>query len=441
MVLVYCTKVTSRLKYTLNLIFGTLLGVEWDLTISPEVFSGFEGAKVNYSKASLSGKEVLINPSGFIEKRGVQPFEPVLVRKGELPCLFPCKGTDDDFGFDLFAASFYLVSRYEEYLPHEKDRHGRFQAEESFAFRHGFLEVPVVNHYAIMLQKALQEKFPGLVFPARNYSFVPTYDIDIAYAYRGRGFFRGAGAAMRSLLQLNFSAIRERLQVLSGKAADPFDTYDLQLAWHRKYGLRAFYFFLCAEYGLFDRNISVFSTVFQNLVKKISDYAYTGIHPSYASGEDLEKLSTEVARLSKILNREVHFSRQHFLKMRMPETYRNLIRSNIDHDFTMGYASQTGFRASIASPFFFYDLGREEATSLKIFPFAVMDGTLKDYLNLEPGQAIQRIAKLVEAVRAVDGTFISLWHNEPLCECGKWEGWRHVYEQLLEMAAKPPLHS
>jgi len=436
MVLVFCPKVTSRLKYTLNLIFDTLLGVEWDLTISPEVFSGFEGARVNYSKAPLSGKEVLVIPSGFLEKRGVQPFEPGLLRKGELPCLFPSKGAADDFGFDLFAASFYLISRYEEYLPHKKDRHGRFQAEDSFAFKHGFLEVPVVNHYAIMLQKALLQKFPELVFPVREYSFVPTYDIDIAYAYRGRGFFRGVGACLRSLFKLDFTALRERLQVLTQKAADPFDTYDLQLSWHRKYGLRAFYFFLCAEYGPFDRNISVFSTVFQNLVKKISDYAFTGIHPSYASGEDPEKLSTEVGRLSKILNREIHFSRQHYLRMQMPATYRNLIRNNIDHDFSMGYASQPGFRASIVSPFFFYDLGREEATSLKVFPFAVMDSTLKDYLGLEPEQVSERIAKLVEAVRAVDGTFMSLWHNEPLCECGKWKGWRDVYEQLLETAAK-----
>ncbi len=441
MVLVYSQRVTNRLKYTLDLFFDTLLGVKWELTSIPEVFSGYEGARVNYGKEPLSGNEVQVIPSGFLEKRGLQAFEPGLVQKEGLPCLFPAAGPEGDLGFDVFAAAFYLVSRYEEYLPHQKDHHGRFQARQSYAFRNGFLEMPVVNHYALWLKKSLREKFPGLVFPQKKYSFVPTYDIDIAYAYRGRGFFRGLGASLRSALQLNFSAIGERLQVLSAKTPDPFDTYDLQLAWHRKYGLRAFYFFLCAEYGPFDRNIAVFSTVFQNLVKKISDYAYTGIHPSYASGENPEKLSAEVDRLSKILNREIRFSRQHYLKMEMPGTYRNLIRHNIDHDFTMGYASQTGFRASVASPFFFYDLEREEASSLKVFPFAVMDGTLKDYLGLEPEQALQRIARLVKAVREVDGTFISLWHNESLGDCGKWKGWRIVYEKLLEMAAEKTLRS
>jgi hypothetical protein len=339
----------------------------------------------------------------------------------------------------LLAAAFYLVSRYEEYLPVEKDQHGRFMAEKSFAFSNGFLETPLVNHYALLLKDALQKKFPGLIFPGQEYTFFPTYDVDVAYAYLGRGFIRGTGAAIRSAFQFDGKALKERMDVVFGKKKDPFDTFDMQLEWHQKFNLKAFYFFLCGDYGPFDKNISVFSTVFQNLVKKISDYSYTGIHPSYASNESPSRLAAEVSGLSKILNREIHFSRQHYLKMDLPETYRNLIRNNIDHDFSMGYASQPGFRASIASPFFFYDLVREEQTILKVFPFAVMDGTLKDYLGFSPREALEKLKKLVNTVREVNGTFISLWHNESLCECQRWKGWLFVYEQLLEIAAPKPL--
>jgi hypothetical protein len=438
MILVYCPKISSRLKYTLGLVFETILGVEWEHTSHADVFSGYEGARVNYSHSTLSEREVLIFPEGFLEKRGVQPIEPGIAWKDDLPCLFPRVDQAGDFGFDLFAASFYLVSRFEEYLPAAKDQHKRFMAENSFAYKNGFLELPVVNHYANKLKEALLHKFPALFFPENKYSFFPTYDIDVAYAFRGRGFFRGMGASLRSALQLKFSAIKERLQVLSGRRSDPFDTYDLQLMWHKKHHLKAFYFFLCGEYGPFDRNIAVFSSVFQSLVKKMGDYAYIGIHPSYGSGENPERLSTEVARLSKILNREIRFSRQHFLKMDMPGTYRNLIRNNIDHDFSMGYATQPGFRASVAGPFYFYDLGREEITSLKVFPFAVMDGTLRDYLGLSPEEAVKRIEKLIDAVKKVNGTFMSLWHNDSLCECQRWEGWRFVYEQLLQLATNKP---
>ena len=435
MILVYCPKITSRVKYVLGLLLETLLGVEWELTTNASVFGGFQGARLNYSRTPLSDQEVFISSSGFLEKRGVQPFVPEVEWKQGLPLIFPAGDPNCQMGFDLMAAVFYLVSRYEEYLPVERDSHGRFLAEKSFAFKHGFLEIPVVDHYALALKKMLKQRFPELTFPAREYVFFPTYDVDVAYAYQGRGFLRGLGATFRSVILLDFKGLRERMDVLLGKKKDPFDTYDLQLDWHNKFQLKAFYFFLCGEYGPFDKNISPFSTTFQNLVKKISDYSYTGIHPSYGSHESPGRLSAEVSRLSGILNREIHFSRQHYLKMELPDTYRNLIRNNIDHDFTMGYATQAGFRASISSPFFFYDLGREEQTALKVFPFAIMDGTLKDYLDLSPVEAIQKLEKLVKAVREVEGTFISLWHNESLCECHRWQGWRTVYEQLLGMAS------
>ena len=439
MVLVYCHKVTSRIKYALGLLLETLLGVEWELTTQSAVFKGFEGPKLNYSREPLSEDEVYISASGFLEKRGVQPFVPGLSWKEGLPQLFSGDDPRCHFGFDLPAAAFYLVSRYEEYLAVEKDQHGRFMAEKSFAFKHGFLETPVVNHYALMLRDRLKKSFPGLAFPVQEYGFTPTYDVDVAYAFLGRGFLRGLGGALRSMTELDVKALKQRLDVVLGKKRDPFDTYDLQLEWHRKYKLKAFYFFLCGEYGPFDKNISFFSTIFQNLVKKVSDYAYTGIHPSYGSHEDPERLSAEGSRLSGILNREIHFSRQHYLKMEVPATYRSLIRNNIDHDFTMGYPSQPGFRASVASPYFFYDLEREEQTILKVFPFAVMDGTLRDYLGLTPEEAIARLEKLVKAVREVNGSFFSLWHNESLCECNRWKGWRRVYEHLLEVATPKPV--
>jgi len=435
MILVYCPKITNRLKYALGSIFDSLLGQEWDLTINADVFAGFQGAKINYSLKPVSDKEIFIRQSKFLEKRGFQPIEPSIKWKGKIPLLFANQEAGCHLGFDVFAAVFFLLSRYEEYAPGNTDNHQRFKAENSFAFKNGFLEIPVVNHYALLLREKLLSEFPALNIKTGEYSFVPTYDIDVAYAYKGRGFLRTVGASLAAAVKFNFNDLKQRYKVLSGQISDPFDTYDLQLNWHKKYRLKAFYFFLCGDYGPWDKNIQATSTTFNKLVKKISDYAYTGIHPSYVSNGDALRLASEVARLSKVLNREIRFSRQHFLKMKLPETYRNLIQNNIDHDFTMGYASQPGFRASIASPFYFYDLPREEITHLKILPFAVMDGTLRDYLGLTPQEANQRIAKLINETKMVNGTFMSLWHNDSLSEYGNWQGWRTVYENLLQEAA------
>jgi hypothetical protein len=78
----------------------------------------------------------------------------------------------------------------------------------------------------------------------------------------------------------------------------------------------------------------------------------------------------------------------------------------------------------------------EEETKLRIHPFAVMDGTLRDYMMLSAEEAVVEIKKLIKEVKAVNGTFISLWHNESLSNQLRWTGWQKVYEELLTAAVE-----
>jgi hypothetical protein len=205
----------------------------------------------------------------------------------------------------------------------------------------------------------------------------------------------------------------------------------------RRYGYRCIYFTLLADYGENDKNVPPDSRRLRSLIKYLADYAEVGIHPSYGSNRQPEKLRRELATLSRILKlkRDVTRSRQHFLVLRLPDTYRRLIELDITDDYTMGYARQPGFRAGLCTPFYFYDLDMERPTTLRVHPFAVMDATLKYYLRLQPGRAMEWIAPLVDAVRGVQGDFVSIWHNESLSENRIWQGWRAVYEQMVAYAA------
>jgi hypothetical protein len=120
--------------------------------------------------------------------------------------------------------------------------------------------------------------------------------------------------------------------------------------------------------------------------------------------------------------------------LNFPATYRNLINLDIADDYSMGYASQIGFRAGIADTFPFYDLDSDTATHLQIHPFAVMDGTLADYLQIHVDEALQKIKPLIDETKAVKGTFMSIWHNVSLSNQGKWKDWRNVYEEMIQYA-------
>jgi hypothetical protein len=150
--------------------------------------------------------------------------------------------------------------------------------------------------------------------------------------------------------------------------------------------------------------------------------------------KDEALLKKEKERLETITNTPMEKSRQHYLRFSLPETYQNLIDLEINEDYSMGYASHVGFRASTCTPFYFYDLDFEIQTPLKIIPFALMDTTLNDYMELTPRQSLGKIRELKNEVKAVNGTFVTLFHNESSSNYLRWKGWSKVYESMLKIA-------
>lgn len=433
MLLIYTHKITHRNKYIFNLIFKDYLNIDFALTDNVEEFKNYTSPKLSYTINPVSD-ELFFTSRNLLFESGITE-QNISIFEYNNEKVFFATGKASALPFDVFAASFFLVSRYEEYLPHIRDEHDRFDAKDSLAFQNNFLHKPVVNIWALWIKNALKNKYPQLQFPERKYQFVSTIDIDNAYAYREKGFTRSIGGYLKALSKFDINEIKQRTKVLLGLEKDPYDTYDFQLEILRKHKFKSVYFFLLGDYGVNDKNLPIESKKFQSLIKMLGDYADVGIHPSYGSNKSKEQLKKEVGRLSKVLHREVTKSRQHFLKLTLPETYRNLIDLDIKDDYTMGFASQVGFRASISTPFNFYDLDMELETKLKIHPFAIMEGTLKYYMKVKPEDAMKKIKPLIDEVKAVNGDFMSLWHNDTLNNQNLWVGWQKVYEEMVEYAS------
>lgn len=431
--LVFSEKPAPRLIYILKLFFGSLVGVTFKLTHDEKEFVTYEGPRLSYCDAPF-GDEIFIFASRLLFDKGIEDQQINVFEWQGVPVFF---GTHPKYQvpYDPLAASFYLVSRYEEYLPHIKDKHLRFSPTQSLAFQKGFLDKPLVNIWALQIQALLKNRYPELIFKSHQYKFISTIDVDSAFAYHEKGLMRHFGAFALNLFEFNFKKIGERLSVLFGLEKDPYDTYEYLLELKKKYNLKQVYFFLVGNYGEFDKNVSIESSIrFQSLIKSIADYADVAVHPSYASNDDPEEMRKEIRRLNKILKREVNKSRQHYLKVIFPTTYRCLIENDIKEDYSLGYASEIGFRASICKPFMFYDLDLDTETKLLLIPFMLMDNTLKDYMKLTPEEAIEKSKQLINEVKKVNGTFVTLWHNHSVNDKGDWKGWRNVYESIIEAA-------
>lgn len=432
--LVFSPVVRARTTYIFKLIINDLLGIDFDFVSDENVFLNHDGPRLNYSDLLFEGALQIV-PAGLLEEKGINSHKIGYVDFQDHKTPFAVYNKLSALPFDLFSAAFHLVSRYEEYLPYIRDEHGRFSSGSSIAAQKEFLHIPVVNRWAIALGQLLVKQFPELTVTGTSYNYLPTIDVDAAWAYKNKGLIRTLGGFLKGLAARDLADVKRRFQVMTGMANDPFDTFLFIKELHQAYGLRPHFFILFAEYGLNDKNIPVNNANFQVLVKSIADYADVGIHPSYASNKNPVLLSSEISRLSSVLHMDINSSRQHFLKLSLPETYRNLLDNDITDDYTMGYAACPGFRAGICSTFKWFDLESEVATNLNIHPFAIMDGTLRDYMKIEAEEALAHIRPLVDEVRNVGGTFISLWHNESLSGEKRWNGWVDVYKDLLHYAS------
>ncbi|MGN6297891.1 MAG: polysaccharide deacetylase family protein [Ginsengibacter sp.] len=425
MLLIYLTTNASRCSYVLDLIFKEELGLAFKTCADIHEFKQFSGEKVNYSDERI-GDEFFIKCNSILFETGIKKQEVKVAIAENEKILFPC--VEDDLGFDIFSSVFFMVSRYEEYLPFEGDKFGRFRHQDSLAFQNEFLQKPAVNIWIEIFKNKLARKFPTLQFAKKKFSCIVTYDIDVAYKYKGRSFGRNVGSTLKDVFFIRIKNLFQRFQTLLLSKNDPWDVYDYlqQLLYQNQ--LPSVFFFLLADKSSFDRNLNHENAVVKNLVKKIQSFTQLGIHPSFFTSEQQEKMVIEKERLENISISKISKSRQHFLKFNLPGTFNSLLSAGIVEDYSMGFAGMPGFRAGTCTPFYFYDLESDIATSLKMMPVICMDATFVYYVQKSPEKSLVDMLRLMKEVEKVKGIFIPIFHNDIIVE---FISWKKVHEQLI----------
>ncbi len=428
MILIFSHITSPRLQYICQFIFKELLGQDIVITIDSEEFNNHEGAKINYSNIEMTGFTIQNHSLLFETEIKEQAIECFAIN--DYKAFF--KIIKSDFAFDLFAATFYLISRYEEYLPHKKDIYGRYAYENSLAFKENFLTLPLINIWVNDLANLLRKRYPASKFQIPPFNFLPTYDIDMAYSYKHKGFLRNIGGFLRS-------PSLERIKVLLGSKKDPFDSYEYLDGLHQKYNLHPLYFFLAAEKDdTYDKNISPHKDAMWKLVKHHAIKYTVGLHPSWQSGDDFSLLKKEKEQLEAMAGKAassgqdgIKKSRQHYIRFNLPEGYRKLTEAGITDDHSMGYGSINGFRASVASDFYWYDLEKEEQTALRVHPFCFMEANSFYEQKLSPQESYNELMHYYLQCKGVNGTLITVFHNNFLGTGKVFAGWKATYERFI----------
>lgn len=429
MLLLYAENITPRLRYITHFFSEQLFEHAISLTVNIDEFRRSELPKLNYSPREISEDEFYLKNTPLLFQTGITQQQVECFEINFHKAFFETQG---DLPFDVFAAAFYLITRYEEYLPFEKDEYGRYAHTNALAFRENFLHLPIVNIWLDELKKALKQKFPNLIFKPRQFNCIVSYDIDVAYSFLHKGPLRNAAGFIRSFAKGQWSSMKTRINVLLRKENDPYDCYEWLDALHLYCRLKPYYFFLVAKNtGKYDKNISTSRRAFHKLVEYYAANYKVGLHPSWQSGDDPVLLKEELEWLEAVAGKKVSYSRQHFIRFTFPDTFRQLLKAGIKKDFSLGYGSINGFRASVCSSFYWYDLENENQTDLRLFPFCFMDANSFFEQKHSPQQAYQQLIAYYEMVKRLNGMFISIWHNNILGSDKQFKGWPEMFDLFM----------
>lgn len=433
MLTLYTPTHSPRLAYAAQLLFEQLLGWPVTCTTDFDVWRNAPSPRGYYHTAPPppdAPTHLHLGAHGILHETDIRRKALAWHLHEGLPV---CFGVHADLPYDPLAMTFYFATRYEEYLDAPRDAHDRYPAAASDLYQ--YLHRPLLHEVAQQVGRAFQECFPTLTYQLPPFQYQATYDIDYAWAYLHKGAPRAAGGMLRDATAGHWRPALQRLGVWLGRTADPYHTFSLLDRLHAAHDITPLYFWLVGRYGPHDKNTSLRKPAFQALIRSLAANVGTGWHPSYASYDaPLATLAAEKSALESVIERPITQSRQHYLRLKLPDTYRRLAAIGVTDEYSMGYAEAIGFRAGLAIPFHWYDLAADAPTTLRVHPFAVMDVTLKDYLQLSPEAARQRIDALMQSLKRHGGTFTSLWHNNSLSEQDGWEGWRDVYAHLLQQA-------
>lgn len=392
----------------MNFVFSQYFDIAFQLTENLEIDKDPEHFYINYSTVPKVGFYHIFQHSLLLEETIYQ--QNITISKEEnLPVFFQTTEDAFDLKFDIFSCIFYLISRYEEYLPHDKDIHGRYLSKNSILSNESFNFAPIVEYWLQDFKNKLYKQKNTLIFKPHTFQYIPTFDIDNAYQILGRNWLNKPPNIFKS------STIKTLIHIQQ----DSYDIFEKLFNEIQQYKFQPIFFCLLSDTDKRDSNVSPKSKQLKQLIKKIVQKHTVGIHSSYHSLSQ-NIIAEELHYLESIINKEVFIVRQHFLKISFPNYFRKLIDVGIEKDYSLIYPDVSGFRAGCSKAFYFFDVEQNQETNLLLQPSCIMDATFEYYQRVESSIINLNFSHIFSQLKEINGTLVPIFHNDLLAKEMYW---------------------
>ena len=416
---------TMERKYIIDIIFGEFLGLKYQLE---------RGGENNYHIDLNNGNTLIIEDNFFnkfpvdleyLQEKNIPDkiefIDNEFLPEKNLPLIYGSeklikKSKSIICGIDIFASSFFMLTRWEEYINKTRDNHNRFPAYESAAGKFDFLNRPVVNEYTEFLYTMLKHLGLAEKRMNRKFSVKLTHDVDVLRRYKSTlsVFRETAGDILKRKVPVTgLNKLIEFAKIKTGISKDPFDTFDYLMTLSEKYNQKSYFFFMAGGETKHDNNYKIDDLLTKKIIKNIKERGHQiGFHPSYNTYNDAKQFKRELEALKQTTNQDIKFGRQHFLRFEVPTTWQQWEDCGLEWDSTLSYADKEGFRCGTCYTFSVFNILTRKKLKLKEKPLIVMEGSFITYQpNINSEKMLNNINELISKTKKYKGEFVFLWHN------------------------------
>ncbi|MFD2284901.1 hypothetical protein GJU39_11600 [Pedobacter petrophilus] len=415
--IVFSAILTPRIKYIFNFIFRDILKAEVEFTGNSQFFLESKQAKISYGDVPL-GNELFFKSSALLFSNKLEETKIKITSFGEYQVPFPVQNSL--LPFDVFAASFFIVSRYEEYL-HQQKTQEDFKASKSYQYKWKILDRPIIDEWALILRNIILTKYPQFKFYEKNFAQQPTVNFDVP-AQIPTGFTNKAKFFFNTIVSKENNFISAGFDRLTGLDINIEQVLQGVATYFNLKKISPVYFVGFPEIP--DDYIGITG------ISKILTAAPVGLlRPCASDKQKISHVKAGLSKLKKILPEQVNLNSQQLEVLKFPLCYLNLLNSAITSDYSMGYAETPGFRAGTCTAFSWYDLQLEKVTPLSVKSYCFTDSALEP-LNIQDINEL--IAHFIDSVKVVKGTLVSSWKLRTLSTHLKYKKLNTAFKQMLE---------
>jgi len=386
-----------------------------------------------------------VNPSESVcipDRSYVQPGGKIIKISRNLFIVKGTEGKDSRFAcnYDLFWNTFVFLSRLEEYQSEI-----RGNKIKSYSFNHPLedksaFDIPVVNFYFNELEKIIKKNFPNLTFGQKQKPIIE-YSHDVDYIRKTlqlrfkQTAFNGFNALKSFFIPSSF--VRQMNKTLSFFISNPscwcFDYWE---ELEKRADIRSVFYVYAKtnkrdlKSWLIDPSYDIPANV--KLQKKLRHLIHerfeVGLHGSFHSATNEERLCKEKAILENSIGTKVRKVRQHWLRYEentTPYIHNKLFK----YDSTLGWNDRMGFRSGIAGRYRPYDHKNKKPFDYMITPQVIMDANIYDYGAKHIENMSEKAMDILTGLRLHKKPYISIsWHQRV---CNSDYQWHELYKQIL----------